>query len=194
MLRRPNFANVRISKSLNKTAGATPDFIEIGFINRPHGVRGALKITVYNPESEFIQADEELFLGNSIQQLKAHLVTRVQKTNKGFIIYLEDLDTMEAAEALRGQKLWIDKQRLAPSAENEYYLHELLGMQVVDPHNRLIGTVSGLEPNIGADNLIVKGEKLQYMIPMIADAIASIDRQKRRITLTNMEGLLDHGF
>lgn len=82
----------------------------------------------------------------------------------------------EAAEALRGETLWMAHADLPRLPDGEYYAHELEGCRVTDG-TRQIGTVSALVTLPTCEALEV-GELL---IPMVGDAVRSVDVRRRRI-------------
>lgn len=107
---------------------------------------------------------------------------------------LAGCDSVETAETLRGRKLWVALDQLPPLEPGEFYHFQLIGLRVVGPDGAPVGKVAAVEANAGADNLVVQAERCRYMIPLIADAVATVDLENGVIRLTAMEGLLEDGF
>lgn len=84
--------------------------------------------------------------------------------------------TREAAEALRGETLWMAHADLPRLPEGEYYAHELEGCRVTDG-TRQLGTVSALVTLPTCEALEVG----DLLIPMVGDAVRSVDVRRRRI-------------
>jgi len=92
------------------------------------------------------------------------------------ILRLEGHNSREAAEALRGQPLLVPVEEAPALEEGEFWAHDLVGCQVVDG-SRSVGVVSRMVALPSCEALEV-GEAL---IPLVRDAIRSIDVEARRI-------------
>jgi 16S rRNA processing protein RimM len=178
-------------KSLSKQHAAQ---LSIAKIQQPHGIRGGLKVTLFDPDSKILKVGASITVGPSSASTTTHKITKIQFTPKGAILYIDACTDRNQAELLRGQQLWVSTATLPELTTGEYYHFQLVGLSVLDSHLRPIGKVIGIEDNVGADNLLIKMEKQQVLVPLIHDAIAAIDLDKGTIRLTDMEGLLENGF
>lgn len=134
-------------------------------------------------------------IGDDAESALAYPVSGFQPMPKAFaVLTLEGCDTVEAAEALRGKKIWVSLEELPPLEAGEFYHFQLIGLRVLGPDGTIVGTVAAVEENSSADNLVVQAKSCRYMIPLIADAVAAIDIEAGFIQLTAMEGLLEDGY
>jgi 16S rRNA processing protein RimM len=167
------------------------DFIVIGRISKPHGVKGEIRIEYFNPEDPhffshyqmiFLQGDDRSFLPYRLLTVRPH---------KRFILaQLEGIHTRAEAEQLRGKVVLIDPAELPPLDEDEYYWQDILGMQVVNEKGEDVGTVRDIVPTGGNDVYVVRKGAREFLIPATKDVIMSIDIKARTMVIHPLEGLL----
>ena len=149
-------------------------FIEAGRVGRPHGLDGSFHVT--RPDARLLEASEELWVRG--RRLR---VERRAGTAERPILRLEGHAGREAAEALRGAGLTVPADRAPALAEGEYWAHELVGCVVVDGERR-VGEVRRMLPLPSCEALeVVLPDESELLVPMVRDAIRSVDIAARRI-------------
>lgn len=108
-------------------------WIEIGVIVSPHGLRGEVKV---NSESDFPERFEEpgqrwlLYPNQSIPQ-PIELLGGYQIPGKNmYVVKLKDINYRDEAEKLRGAQLLVDQKDLPELDEDEYHVSELINLEV----------------------------------------------------------------
>jgi 16S rRNA processing protein RimM len=139
-----------------------------GRVGRPHGLDGSFHVTQPRPA---LLAAPSL----TIEQRTVRVLRRAG-TDERPILRLEGVADRAAAEALRGEELLVPRTEAPVLGEDEWYAEDLEGCVVVDG-SRELGVVTRLVPLPSCEALEV-GERL---IPMVRDAIRSIDLEARRI-------------
>lgn len=101
------------------------------------------------------------------------------------LLKFSDIDSREDAEALRGCFLAIDRDELPEPGENEYYLFELQGLEIVDSAGGKIGTVRDVQDNPAHEQLLVEPSDGQrpFQIPFVSAFVRSVDLDAGRITV-----------
>ena len=96
--------------------------IPIGEILKPHGIKGELKILLYNEESRSLQNNRLVFLGdnNNLLEFKIDKINYLIKKNR---IKFFEINNKEDAESLRGKVINNSRSDLPDLKEGEYYLH-----------------------------------------------------------------------
>lgn len=156
--------------------------ILLGRITAAHGVRGDVLVKSYAATPEDIAAygplDDEP--GARSFRLKA-----IRVTAKGVICHIKGIDDRNAAEALRGTDLYIDRNRLPPPADGEYYYADLIGLSAVDPDGTTVGEVIAVQSYGAADLLEVRiaDRPLTELVPLTDDFIVEVSLSDRRIVL-----------
>lgn len=168
-------------------ADADFEFIVIGQITKPHGVRGELRVKPYTDEPERFNWLEQVYVGETSQRLMAVEKARV---NQGMVLLkLTAVNDRTAAEALRGEWLMVPEDEALPLAEGEYYLFQLKGLAVFTVEGESLGTLTHVIET-GANNVfVVHGEQGERLLPDIADVVQEIDFENGRMTVTLLPGL-----
>ncbi len=161
------------------------EFIIIGQILAPQGIKGKLKVKVI---TDFPQR----FAPSSTVYINRQPVT-IDSTewHKGrVIIQLNTIDSIEAAQRLQGQPIEIHHSQIYSLPEGQYYHFQLIGLEVWTIQGELLGNITEVLTSESNDNYVVKGEGGEILIPAIEDVVKSIDLNKGRIVIEAMPGLL----
>ena len=167
------------------------DFIAIGRVSKPHGVKGEIRIEYFNPEDlRFFSHYQVIFLQGDEGSPQAYRPISVRPHKKFILAQLEGIRTREEAEQLRGRAVLIDPAELPPLEEGEYYWNDILGMRVVTDKGGEVGKVTEILPTGSNDVYVVqKGEK-EFLIPATQDVIIAIDIEARTMVIRPLKGLL----
>lgn len=141
-----------MAKQANRdNAGVEGDWIMVGAFGAPHGVKGGVRLKSYTDDPEAVFAFDHL---HDAPAGKAVMVKKERATKDGFVARVDGITSPEAAKALRGVQLWVHREALPETdVEGEYYLADLIGLEVRDMSGVRIGTVNTVE-NFGAEDLI----------------------------------------
>ena len=154
-------------------------FIEAGEIVTTHGIKGEVKVLPWldSPEDlcdfDRCRIDGKEF---EIQQC------RVQKTCN--LVKLSGVDTMEAAQAMRGKRIELYREDID---DEVIFAAELIGMEVFCD-GEMIGKISDVLDYPGNSVYVVKGAR-EYMIPAVKEFILSTDMEKNEMQVKLIEGM-----
>jgi 16S rRNA processing protein RimM len=146
-----------------------PDWLPAGRVGRPHGLDGSFHVT--RPRTTLLALGRTIRVGAAETE-----VVRLAGTDAHPIVRVDLADSREAVEALRGADLLVRRADAPPLEEDEYHAEQLEGCRVVDG-SREIGVVTRLL-NLPSCDVLEVGE---LMIPMVRDAVRSIDVDARVI-------------
>jgi 16S rRNA processing protein RimM len=146
------------------------------------GVRGEVKLQSFtDPANAALRYQPWCLLHQGVEREVQGARGRV--TNKGVVATLPGIDDRDAAEALRGAEVWVDRSQLPPPAPGEYYWVDLEGLKVVNLEGVVLGTVSHLLNTGSNDILSVAGDR-ERLVPFIeGDFVKSVDFAARTITV-----------
>ncbi len=160
------------------------EFIAIGQILGPWGVKGKLKVEVvtdfperFNPQS-MIYVNQQPMTIDSTEWRKGKV-----------IIKLNTVDSIEEAQKLRGQPVEIPHRQLHSLPEGQYYHFQLIGLEVWTIQGELLGSIAEILTAESNDNYIVRGANGEILIPAIDDVVKSINLDKRHMVIEPIEGL-----
>lgn len=143
-----------------------------------HGVRGALKLRCYTEDPESVAAYGPVFDAGGRELFR---LTVIGRTKGGVIAKAEGIEDRDAAEALRGLDLYVPRDRLPATDEDEFYVSDLVGMEAVGQDGSVQGRIVAVH-NFGAGDLIEvqPGEGDSRLIPFTREAVPEIDLVARR--------------
>ena len=157
------------------------DHIMLGIISGVHGLHGHVHIKTFTAVPGNITSYGPLFLKDG----RTLTVTNIKGVKEDSVIAtLQEVTTRTEAECLKGQSLFIGRNQLPATDDNEYYHNDLINSAVYDEHQDHIGTVVAIH-NYGAND-ILEIKKLDgdfCMVPFIDDALRSIDIQEKSIVV-----------
>jgi 16S rRNA processing protein RimM len=160
----------------------------IGQVLRPHGVRGEVRVEPFTDLPERFEWLERIYVGEPPQAVVVDSVRFHQGT---ILLKLQGDDDRDAAEARRGQRLFVPEDEAIPLEEGEYFIHDLIGLKAFDDTGRSLGTlVEVLET--GANNVfVIRGPLGELLLPDIPDVIHEIDFANSRLTIALLPGMGD---
>jgi 16S rRNA processing protein RimM len=138
-----------------------------------HGVKGELRLKLFSDSIESLSRHQQLYVGGVGRRLIG-----IRDSGKTAVARFEGISDRSAAENLRGSLVEVDRSRLPPLQQGEYYHADLIGCAAVDRHGTAVGTVSAVE-NYGAGDLleIEKADRTRLLIPF-KPGIADLDGDK----------------
>ena len=162
-----------------------PEFITIGEILAPGGIKGKLKVKVVTDFPQRFAPSSTVYINRqpmTIDSIEWH---------KGkAIIKLSPIDSLEAAQRLRGKPVEIHHSQVYPLPEGQYYHFQLIGLEVWTTQGELLGNITKILTADSNDNYVVSGDEGEILIPAIEDVVKSIDLNEGRIVIETIPGLL----
>ncbi len=164
-------------------------YLECGKIVATHGVRGELRVQPWCDSPDFLADFATLYLGKDHQPVK---VTQARAHKNITILKLDGIDTVEQAVTLRGKILYINRDD-AKLEEDEYFVQDLIGMDVIDADSgERYGELTDVFQT-GANDVyqLTTLDGKQRLFPKIDQVVLQIDLEAGRITIRPLEGLFD---
>ena len=154
-------------------------FIEAGEIVTTHGVRGEVKVLTWLDSPELLCEFERCRIDGKEYSMES---VRVQKTCN--LVKLEGVDTMEAAQAMRGKIIELYREDID---DEVIFAAELIGVEVF-AEDKCIGKIKEVLDYPGNSVYVVKGEH-EYMIPAVKAFILDTDMENNRMQVKLIEGM-----
>jgi 16S rRNA processing protein RimM len=167
--------------------GSEPRYLVVGRIVAPWGVRGEVKVTLETGFPERFKLLKRVYLGEEATSFVLE-GSRLHKGNA--LLKLEGFDDRDAAEKLRGQLVQIPIEEAMPLGEDEYYVYQIVGLDVWTTEGEHLGRVSEVLFTGANDVYVVHGEKGEILIPAVEGVVLEVDLAGGRLTVELMEGLI----
>ena len=166
-----------------------PEFLAVGKLLRPHGVKGEIRLAIWTDFPERLVKGTQVFVGKSyeplnIQSLRGH-------TSNPIISFVE-INNREEGGRLRNQVVYVRTNDLPPLPDGEIYLHQMVGLQVIqDEDSALLGRVVEILET-GANHVLVvrRGNGPDVLIPDIDSVVLKVDLENEEIRVRLLPGLL----
>jgi 16S rRNA processing protein RimM len=169
---------------------ASPDDkVLAGIITGAHGIKGEVKLRSFTADPKAITAYGPL-LASTGERFE---IQKLKPRKDGFIATLKGVVDRNKAETLKGVELFVLRLQLPEPEKDEVYIHDLIGVRVVEKDGASFGTVVAV-PNFGAGDLIEirrDGAEETVLVPFARDYVPVIDLAKREIVVDLPETYLD---
>ena len=154
-------------------------FIEAGEIVTTHGVKGEVKVLPWLDSPEDLVDFDRVRIGDKDYEIES---CRVQKSCN--LVKLAGVDTMEAAQAMRGKVLKLYREDID---DEVIFAAELIGVKVFCDGAQ-VGKITDVLDYPGNKVYVVKGEK-EYMIPAVKAFILDTDMETETMQVRLIEGM-----
>ena len=174
----------RLSETAGPDPSAPPDRVRltIGTILAPHGVRGEFKVRLQTDDPAHLLTIKRLYLGD---ETTPRIVLGVRLHDGNALIRLQGISTPETVERFRGTPLRIRGTDARPLAENEYFLYQMIGLEVFDESGNRFGQVTDLIET-GANHVLIIAPDdggTDILLPSHPDVIIAMDPAAGRIVV-----------
>lgn len=171
----------------------TTHYDEVGQIINTHGLNGEVKVAVSTdfPAQRFVRGH---FLYYQ-QHDHYHQLTlaRVRPQQQFMLLTFAEMTTLDQVLPLKNQKLYVHRDDQKPLGQDEYYYHDIVGLQVIDrSRQQAIGTVSEILSTGANDVWVVKraGQK-DLLLPFLKSVVRQIDLDQKKVFVDVPLGLDD---
>lgn len=170
---------------MSPNAPLPPDWLYVGRVTAPFGIAGEMRVLLDTEFPERLTA-RPLFVGAEHRQV---VVDGLRQHGREALLKLGGVNTVEAAEELRGQELFVALADAAPLPAGRYYPHEIVGLAVWTATGDPYGVVSEVLSRPANDIYVVRHGGKEVLVPAIADVVKAIDVAGGRMVIDVLPGL-----
>jgi len=167
-------------------------YFGVGKLVNTHGLHGEVRVisTTDFPDQRFRKGNELLLFHSTLTEpVKLKIATR--RSHKGFeILSFHGYTNINDIEKYKGGELKIPEEALMELEEDEFYIHQLIGCEVVTDEGEELGKIVDVMQPGANDVWVVKGERGEILLPYIDGCIKHVDVANKRVVCHLMEGLL----
>lgn len=154
------------------------DRIKIGKIVNTFGIKGELKVYPY---VDYIDELSKIYINN-----KEYTLSKSRNQKNVVIIKIKGLDDINLVEDFKNKEIEIDRADLPKLKEGEYYIEDLIGLDVYTDDGKLLGKLDDIF-NTGANDIY---QVNNILLPAIPDVIKEIDIENQKIIVHIIKGLI----
>jgi 16S rRNA processing protein RimM len=175
-----------------KNAPGSPDgepvYLVVGFLRRPHGLRGELIMDLHTDFPERLESGRSLFIGEA----RKPMTLMSSRTHaKGRLVKFKGVDTPEDAGLFRNQWVYVKATDVPDLPEGKVYQHELFGLAVEDENGNSLGELVEIIETGANDVYVVRDSNgREILLPAIPAVILELDPARRLMRVHLLEGLI----
>lgn len=152
-----------------------------------HGVRGEVKLTLWSGENTNFYKIKKLYLDDNGEKMLN--IVSSHGSHDVAVVKFEGVDSVEAAAALKGKTVYVDRQDLHLPPD-KILVCDLIGLPVIDADSgRVYGTLDSIEEFPASDIYFVKTEKDVVQVPDVPQFIKKLTEEA--VYITPIEGMFE---
>lgn len=171
--------------------GFMEQYLRVGVITTTHGLKGEVKVYPTTDEPErFDNLDEVILRIGKIERI-LHIAS-VRYFKNLAIVKFKELGKIEDVENLRQAELYVSRENAVPLEEGEYYIGDLIGMEVSTDDGEFLGTLKDVIETGANDVYEISTKKYgNVLIPVIEQCIIDVDIENGKMVVHLLPGLID---
>ncbi len=159
-----------------------PNYIAVGRVVRTHGTRGWVRVEVYSGLPDRFEGVRVVFFRGTAGA-EGKILSDSDRLGNAVLLKFKGVDDREAARELVGKEIWLPEDQAIKLPEGEYFVHDLIGLQVVTTEGELLGRVEEVMLMGGNDVYVVRGEKGETLIPAVEEFVKEVDVKGGKIVV-----------
>jgi len=166
------------------------DLFLTGIVLKPKGLKGELKVQPVTDFPDSFLTRREYYMGKSQEEAVVRKV-RSAKLRQGFAwLMFDGIESREEAEAVAGSRLYVTAEKLELMPDDRAYLHDLIGMEVVDESEDKVGIISDVLQMPAQDVYEIDTGDKKVLVPAVEEFVTETDLEKGIVTLRRFSEFL----
>lgn len=164
--------------------------LQVGVISSTHGIRGEVKVYPTTDDPARFRQLKKVYLETGKEQIPLE-IQGVKFFKQFVIVKFKGIDNINDIEKYKGKSLMIDREDAVDLCENEYYIADMIGMEVYLEDGSYFGTLKDVMETGANDVYIVSTQQYgEVLLPAISECILEVDIEENQMTVHLMEGLI----
>ena len=165
-------------------------YLEIGQIVNTFGIKGQVKVVPFTDNVKRFEELKKVYIVNKKQRLEVE-IENVKYHKNMVLLKFKGLEKIEDVEIYKNYYLEIDRKDGKPLEEGEYYIVDLIGLDVYSDEGTHLGKVDDIY-NTGSNDIYVVKDELgkQILLPYIDEVVKEINLESHKIIVHLIEGLV----
>lgn len=164
--------------------------LQVGVITQTHGIRGEVKVFPTTDDVSRFRKLREVVMDTGRERLDME-IEGVKFFKQYAILKFKGYDSINDVERYKGAKLYVSRDHAVKLKKDEYFVADLIGMQVITEDGAVFGTLKDVMATGANDVYVVeRGDASEVLMPAIRECVRKIDMEQGVITVHIMDGLL----
>ncbi len=162
--------------------------IAIGMVMGTHGVRGDLRVKVYNEDSEILASLDAITVRQG-GTTSVHKIRSAQPATKGWLVRLAGVETLEAARLVHKAEVCVPRAALPALEPGEFYFADLEGLYAQTRDGTRVGEVLSVREYPASSVLLVRLPTGVVEVPMTEPYLVSVDVEVGHVVIDHLDEL-----
>ncbi|MGD0524787.1 MAG: ribosome maturation factor RimM [Polyangiaceae bacterium] len=166
-------------------------WVPLAEVMRPHGVRGELRLRLFNRDSDLLLSLDEVLVRFPDGDEQEVSIDGARRANEAILMKLHSVDGREGADGLRGAILCARRADFPPPGDGEFYACDVEGARVVVAGGEELGHVTELKTYPTVDVLVVTARDggRPWEVPLVDSVVQAVDLEGALVTLATLDGV-----
>lgn len=167
------------------------NLLRIGVISNTHGIKGEVKVFPTTDDPKRFKLLKTVILDTGKENIELE-VQSVRFFKNLVILKFKGIDNINEIEKYKGKDLLVSREDAVPLEENEYFIYDIIGADVVTEEGDVLGVLTEVLTTGANDVYVVETkEGKELLLPVIDDCILDIDIDGKKVVAKLMPGLVD---
>lgn len=164
-------------------------FLQVGVISSTHGIRGEVKVFPTTDDAARFKKLKKVLLDTGKERLELEIQS-VKFFKQFVILKFRGIDNINDIEMYKGKSLFVAREDAVPLREGEYYVADLIGMEVFTDEGRFGVLKDVMETGANEVYIIDSDEHGEVLLPAIRQCIQDVDVEKKIMKIRLLDGLI----
>jgi 16S rRNA processing protein RimM len=165
--------------------------LQVGVITQTHGIKGEVKVFPTTDDAHRFKKLKEVILDTGKERLTME-IEGVKFFKQYVILKFKGYDSINDIEKYKNGKLLVTRDKAVKLAKDEYFIADLIGMQVVTDEGEDFGVLKDVLTT-GANDVyvVMRPDQSEVLLPAIRECVKDIDMEQGHVLVHIMDGLLE---
>ena len=167
------------------------DLVPIGLIVKHHGLKGDLKVFLYNEDSKTLVSGITIWIKNQ-NNFNAYDVEMIKGSKTKSLIKIKDLNNRESCSFLLKKEIYVSRFDFPDINEDEFYVNDVIGFNVQDDTGKVYGFLKDILLIASKEVLLVEYQNKEIMIPNVENFVKLFDFENKIVIINNIEQFIEY--
>ena len=159
--------------------------IPVGSLIKHHGLKGELKVFLYNEDSETLVKGLPIWIETNNNFISYDL-ENVRGSKKNLIIKFKSINSREKSQFLIKKEIYVSRNDF-PDLDEGFYLNDIIGFKIINDNNQVYGYLKDVLVLTGNEILVVDCDGKEVLVPNVEEFVKLFDFDKKLIIVSNFE-------
>lgn len=168
-------------------------WVPLAEVARPHGVRGEVRLKLFNRDSDVLLSLDEILLRLPDGEEHEVSVDGARRADTAILMKLHSIDDRDRADEIRGGLICVKRSDFPTLEDGEFYVFDVIGSNayVVADEGRLLGVVKDVMTYPTVDTLVISAADggADWEIPLVGAFVAKVDAENKRVDIAHLDGI-----